>query len=375
MKKIAIFLGDFFWSSIPYDGLELLSMLRLATKNTAAVDLLMFEKDIRLNKVFAGNEKFRFETSAFKEHHPITLKNWGELEKISDDYSLIVTSTHIAPKHRYPHQLKKNIKCGLAVWDIGGSDILTNAVHFATTFFVKGPIWKTWLEQLGHTDKNIAITGSPHYDNYSNFNKANARKSICTKYAILEHKMIVLITPSNTSHHDQYKQNLNLFEQLYNHKNIHILIKTYPHDYVFYENEAQYSGICRRPTGNKPLYELIKTQFPQTTVINSEDHFLAMMGSDAIFNISGSHIAWETYLTQTKCFTSNYETQKYYKNVSYLPKEIIYPDHLVNIHIDKIEDIFDNKTMPDFSKMNSYIMKPEYSATQNICNILINKYY
>ena len=46
MKKVAVFLGDFFWSSIPYDGIPLYNLLNKHFET----DLIMFSNDIRLNK-------------------------------------------------------------------------------------------------------------------------------------------------------------------------------------------------------------------------------------------------------------------------------------------------------------------------------------
>ena len=56
MKKIAVFLGDYFWSSVPYDGLDVQDRLMWTVDRD--VDLLMFSQDIRLNKTFDGHEHY-----------------------------------------------------------------------------------------------------------------------------------------------------------------------------------------------------------------------------------------------------------------------------------------------------------------------------
>ena len=60
-KKIAVFAGDLFWSSIPYDSLN---VYREVSKQYNC-SFVMFENDLRLTKKFSGNEKFYFDKSLF----------------------------------------------------------------------------------------------------------------------------------------------------------------------------------------------------------------------------------------------------------------------------------------------------------------------
>ena len=46
MKKIGIFAGDLFWSSCPYECLDVFR----SVSREFETDLIMFESDIRLNK-------------------------------------------------------------------------------------------------------------------------------------------------------------------------------------------------------------------------------------------------------------------------------------------------------------------------------------
>ena len=122
MKRIGIFLGDWFWSSVPYDGLVLYHYL----KKTYNVDLILFKDDIRLNKNdFTGTE-FYFDKSKFTECENLrVVDNWNSMNKLTEDYELIITTPILAPKVREGYNKPLKSKCPVAVWDIGGVDILT----------------------------------------------------------------------------------------------------------------------------------------------------------------------------------------------------------------------------------------------------------
>lgn len=365
MKKIAVFLGDFFWSSVPYDGYRLLKQLQ---KNLdVQVDFLMFEKDIRLNKKFSGKEKFIFDTNIFKsESNLITLKSWNDLYTISKDYHLIITSTHIAPKTRYPSDIRSKKKCLFAAWDIGGLDIMTNAIHFADLYFVKGRNWKKWLCDKGLKDENIFITGSPHYDDYI-IQSYDEKKRIdfFKKYSLNKDLKTLLICPSNPgSHKEHFEQNITQLQKLVNLSkklDLNLLLKTYPHDYVFYENETPLSGIYRRIYNDKPHYQFLNSIFPELTVVESQDHHSAIMFSDIMFNMSGSHVAWETHFSKCKSYSTNYKDKKYYGQVSYL-KDVKLPDEIYNIHVDNITDF--DLSCKEILKDNDYIIR-----TDSVSNI------
>lgn len=347
-KKIAIFLGDCFWSSTPYDGIPLYNFL----KNHYSVDFLMFESDIRLNKVFNSSEKFNFDTKKFKNLSNLKkIKNWDDLYNASLNYSLIITSSRIAPKTRFPFKSKKSrslIECPIAVWDIGGADILTDAVQFADYFFVKGPIWKKWMIKMGYDEKTIFITGSPHYDKYLEEYETHAIEKVLNRQQFnekydLKYEKRILLAPSNpASHTKQFNESMNSLEtmvRLCEKNNIELLLKTYPHDYIFYDNEIPYSGIYKRKYTNKPQYQYIADMFPTIKIVESQDHFAAVKHVDKIYNMAGSSIAWETFFTNSVSYSTNFKKQKYYKKLSYLPEYIEFPDEEMNIHVDNCEQI------------------------------------
>jgi UDP-N-acetylglucosamine 2-epimerase len=284
-----------------------------------------------------------------------------------------LSSVHIAPKVRYPHNIKNNVKCPIACWDIGGADILTNAIHFSTFYFVKGKNWKLWLSDLGVNEKNVYVTGSPHYDFYE---KVCDVKEFDKKYNI-ENKKKVLICPSNPSAHKvQFSENINVLRELIEEskkRDVKVLIKTYPNDYLFYDNEENYTGVYRRYSKNfsdLPQYENLKSIFPELEVVESQDHFEAVSHCDAMFNMSGSHISWETHFTKNQCYTSNHTNKPYYKSVNYL-KNVIYPDDIYNKEIVSVQEIFSFKDV--IKEENDYIER--CNSIQKIVEIIKGMLY
>ena len=358
-KKIAVFASDWFWSSIPYESLN----VYLELCKSYNCDFLMFGKDIRLNKEFQGHEKFYFDPDKFKKATGLkTLDSWDDLAKISSNYDLIILSSHLAPKSRWPFlggadrfkSFRDRMKCELAVWDIGGADILSNAVHFADHFFTKGPLWAKWLEKMG---KNAYTTGTPHYDYYLDEcpNIAGtpiSEDKFVSKYGLSEGKRRVLVLPSNPGsarHNEQLQQNMSAIQGLCEMEEIDVLIKTYPHDYLFHEDDSAYTGVYKRGTGfsgahqggvvesQRSQYQYISDMFPQVKAVESQDHFSAIKYCDLIFNIAGSHVAWETVFTQAKSFSMNYKNKPYFGKLPYLPDYIRFPDELLNHEVRRVE--------------------------------------
>lgn len=325
MKKIAVFLGDMFWSTVPYDGLS----LQIAAKEKfGTCDLIMFSNDVRLKRydVFSKNDSLR------------VIETWSDLYKISSEYSLIVTSTHIAPKTRYPHDIKKMMKCPMMAWDVGGADILTNAPAFATYYCVKGNIWKSWL---GCVSENVFVTGSPHYDGYFNQHDLDAT---CAKYDVKNDEFVLVATSNPRSHLEQFNQNLKHIKEL--QKRTQVIIKLHPLDHMGVERDAPYSGIYDRGT--------LKDAFNGFKIAEPADHHALMKACSRLFNAAGSHIAWETYLSKKPSVTMNYSDKKYFCGVSYI-KGVKYPDALCNVEVDSIDGAL-IASLPSFCGMEEYIL-------------------
>jgi len=172
--------------------------------------------------------------------------------------------------------------------------------------------------------------------------------------------------------------------------NTEALLKTYPHDYVFYEQgenpnpklscctgtgcSCQFTGLYHRRLQFVqdrecviPQHTWIESQFPNIKVIDSQDHFSAVKHCQKIFNIAGSSISWETYLTSSKAFSMNYSNKEYFSALSYLPKNIIFPDKSMNHEITNAEEVFSDPVV-DKKSCDGFILK-EYSL-KNIKNSL-----
>lgn len=382
MKKVAVFLGDHFWSSTPYDGLNLYHELN----KHMHTDLIAFNEDIRLNKEYEGWEKFHFDPKEFKVPNLRTVKHWDEVTKISGEYNLIICQAKVAPKTRCPfppmeqttsdgksvlHAGLQNgdgfFDCPIAVWDIGGCDLLHNSVQFANYYFVKGPIWKEWLVKMGWPEKNVFVTGSPHYDYFFDSDKnvvgaCISEQEFLQKYSLDKTKKKILLMPSNpSSHKEQFEKNLEELHNIVNlcsENDIELLVKTYPHDYVFKENEDPYTGIYRRAYTDRPQYEFMRDTFPSVKIIESQDHHAALKYSDKVFNMAGSHVAWETFYTNSVSYAIGYKDKKYYKQIPVLKHldYISFPDDLMNVHMDDLTDIVHKDFKTEKEKCNDWFL-------------------
>ena len=368
MKKIGVFLGDLFWSSAPYDGLNLYHEL----SQHFETDLLVFNRDIRLNKKFKGYEKFLVPNLK-------RLKNWRQLQNMSSEYSLIISQAKIAPKTRFPFPYRQRSKnqvffhCPIAAWDVGGCDLLIDSVMFADYFFVKGPIWKEWLIKMGYKENRVYVTGSPHYDYFFDSDKnvvgsTLSEEDFLKKYSLDKDKKKILLMPTNpSSHKEQFNKNFKQLDEMVNlcdQNNIELLVKTYPHDYVFFENEGRRTGIYKRRYTNKPQYQFMSEKFPSMTVIESQDHHAALKYSDKMFNMAGSHVAWETFYTKSVSYGIGYKDKKYYKQVPALKhlNFISFPDDLMNIDAENLSDIVHQDLQTQKTECNQYFLN-EVSVT------------
>ena len=215
---------------------------------------------------------------------------------------------------------------------------------------------------MGEDESKIFVTGTPHYDGYldefepHSLDPILSEKEFKEKYQLKQDSTKILIMPCNpSSHRKHFEDNLAQLKKIYKlaeKHNVEFLIKTYPHDYVFYEDEIAYSGVYKRPyTYNVPQYTFLKEQFPKAKILESQDHHSAMKYCDKLFNISGSHVAWESYFTKIISNSLNYEEQPYYVNVNFLPEWVKYPDDLLNCNLQNIESVLrykdTNKSMCD----------------------------
>lgn len=382
--KIAVLIPDFFWSSIPYDGLPI--FYELSKDND--VDLIIFRKDIRLNKKFIGCEKFKFDVNEFNKIKKLKIiETWDDFYKISQDYFMVLSGVHLAPKGSRRPKILDGIKCKFATIDIGGSDSLFVDANY---YFLKGLNWIDFLKnQRSHVKMDGKFqafnTGTPHYYHYSYLNEdipaANPINKIdfFKKYNLNLDKKIILVMPSNpAAHSDHFFENMALmhkFEIEAQKNGYSILIKTHPTDYLFYESDEQYSGTFnRRMKSGKdyskkdldcPQYKFLGEKLQSSVIIESQDHFAAMLYSDKLFNMSGSHVAWETVFTNANSYTKGFEGREYFNGAKYLHPATKFPDSSINVSVNQIEDIFITEIKPN-KKLHSFINKE--NSLKNIAN-------
>jgi hypothetical protein len=377
-EKIAVFIGDYFWSSIPYDCLPLHKYL----SESFDTDLIMFNQDIRLRKTkdkFDGC-LFKFDNKDFvRSKNLILINDWNEFYAISGNYNLILRGPHIAAKGRRPGvEFMQLIKCKNAVIDIGGSDILQSNADY---YMVKGEEWVGHLMSLPFNGgikrkpDHIFVTGTPHYDPYHvdsilGQDKPLGRKDFYTKYGLSKEKRLLLVVPSNPSAHcKQFSDNMasmNKLVKIADREGYHVAIKTYPHDYVFHEPCHQYNGVYIKWLGgsdgvktNKSMamYEYILKHVPGVFIVESQDHFSVMMAADRLFNMSGSHISWETFFTSATSYAVGFEGQPYYCGSERLPREVRFPDEKFNVHLKDVEDVVTSNLISDKSGLEKFILR------------------
>jgi len=380
-KKIAVFAGDLFWSSIPYDALNVYKTIFKHYR----CSLVMFENDIRLTKNFTGNEKFYFDKSLFKKCEGlVTVKNWSEFKTLTKDYDLVLSGPKFFPKTRRPGVSLDDINSKWVLWDIGGADILTDCSSIRPhASLVKGPLWKSWCEKI-YKNSTAYVVGSTHYDYYfddfSGFGVPINRDDFFKKYQLDKTKSTLLIAPSNpSSHTKQLLENMKHIDSLVDlcEKNrIQIILKTYPNDYVYHEKDGYGTGIYKRQSvlgSKKTQFQFFEDTYKSIRVVDSQDHFSAIKYSDFLFNISGSHIAWETMFSKCKSFSMNYSKQKYFGGVSYLPQYVKFPDDIINAEIQKLDSFIslkDDQNVLVEEKMSSWISKTLF---ENQVNDALNK--
>ena len=377
-EKLAVFIGDYFWSSIPYDGLPLHKCL----SESFDTDLIMFNQDIRLRKTkdkFNGC-RFNFYNKNFvRSKNLVLIKDWNEFYAISRRYSLILRGPHIGAKGRRPGvEFRELTRCKTAVVDIGGSDILHSDADY---YMVKGEEWighlnaLPWKHVARPKPESVFVTGSPHYDPYHvetipGHDKPLDRKGFYIKYGLSTNKGIILVVPSNPSAHcKQFADNMESMNKLVgraDREGYHVAVKTYPHDYVFYEKSNEYSGVTKKWVGgldgvntNKSMsmYDYIMKHVPGVFIVESQDHFSVMMAADRVFNMSGSHIAWETIFTNATSYAVGFEGQPYYCGSAKLPKEVRFPDDKVNVHLKSVEDVVTSKLVSDKGNLEKFICR------------------
>ena len=377
--KIGVFGGDLFWSSCPYECLNVYEDV----SSSFETDYILFKDDIRINKKFTGNEEFFFEKERFLNCPGLRIiEDWTDFYKISSEYDAILCRCKVAPKTRFPEDMKTRASCPIIAWDVGGLDILTWEARHATHFLVKGKKWLDYITQVkpeSHGKSEISLC--PQYDPYYRKDLKHglplSRDKFFKKYNLDLNKSTLLITPSNPGSHTQhFDQNIEVLKRISlaaQDKDYQVIVKTYPHDYVFYENELPYSGIYKRRYTNKPQYEFLRERIENISIIESQDHYSAMLLSNKVFNMSGSSIAWETFFTNGTSYSINFKNKPYYKNVKYLPENISFPDDVFNIDMESYTEIFQNNSQVEKEISSDFFTRSDKDNISNKLKVILNE--
>lgn len=360
--RIGVFAGDLFWSSCPYEHLNIAN----AISEHCGVALIMFEKDIRLNKSFTGSEKFRFETELYKNFsHLRVIKDWQDLVTISSDYDFIVSNCKVAPKTRIPSMLAKrgSLHCPIVVLDVGGTDQLTDCPH-ADLAVSKSVYWAENVASMWNIP--TVSLGCHQYDYYLSddmmIGSRMSKSDFSSKYQVNPEKSL-LVSPTNPgSHLDMYRVGMNSLEKVCRHfadRGYSLLVKTYPHDYMRHEREEAFTGVYKREspfTSGKSQYEHLSKEFG-LTVVESQDHHAAVSWSKYMYNMSGSHIGWETHFTDCRSFSVGYGKQSFFGLVTARGKKYAVPDPYTTADLESADDLarIPERTVSDSEKTRPFM--------------------
>ena len=350
--RVGIFGGDLFWSNHPY---EVFNFYQKIKTELGSASLILFKDDIRLNKTFSGREKFYFDKNIYAQCEDlITVKGWKDFCKLSEKFDLIYTSCKLFPKTRHVPNIREHLKCKVCAWDVPGIDILVDSQYFASQWIVKGQMWKEYLLNAPRTDKlvkenQIKIDTCPAFRRYVSKNLINPvmkKNEFLRKYNLDSEKKTLLIAPSNPgSHKSLFNENLrliNLVVDVFLKNDFQIILKTYPHDYIFYENQKIHSGVYKRKNfldSSMPQYEFLKRSInSDITVVESQHHHEVILYSDFLYNMSGTSLSWETYYSECQSFSISSEKKNVYKNLSYLPG-CYFPHDKFNISLENDEKV------------------------------------
>jgi hypothetical protein len=349
--RIGVFAGDLFWSACPYEHLNIAHYL----SKECDTDLLMFEKDIRLNKKFEGREKFRFDPSLYQNFPRLrVLKSWDDLASASSDYAAILSNCKIAPKTRMGDipRSKKSLRCPMVALDAGGTDQLTDCPH-ADLAIAKSPLWAERVSAMW--DIPAIALGCHQYDYYFMDNIEHGRRlteqQFADKYRVNPRRSL-LIAPTNPgSHLDMYRVGIESIEKVceaFSRHGYALLVKTYPHDYLFHEAESPLTGVYRRSSPHSdglPQYEYLAKKFG-LTVVEGQDHHAAVSWCRFMYNMSGSHVGWETHFTGCRSFSVGYKKQSFFGLVTARGKKFSVPDPFTTIDLDGIDGLPDVPDRP-----------------------------
>ncbi len=375
MKKVAVFGGDIFWTSCPYEMLDVYKCL----DKKVQTDAILFASDIRLNKIFEGPEKYFFSVEKYRSIENLKIiDSWESFFVLSREYDFILCSSKIFPKTRMV-KIPNNVFSKMVFWDVGGADQLTDVVEMhrgirkTVNAMTKGPAWKAYIDKYNPENTGLVTSGgTPQYDpyfyTYQGYHNVLSRDDFRKKYNITSEK-IFLVAPTNpSSHREMTEKNIKNIDFLLNDiqkKNIDasVALKTYPNDYLFFEKDGA-AGVYKRKfykDNSTPQHLFFEKKYPEIKIIESQDHHSSLLNSDYLFNVGGSHISWETFFTGCESFSCSYEDQPFFGGVSYLPDFVKYPDKFMNQDMKEFDVEIAMRTKNMKSTAQTFFEKTKFS--------------
>lgn len=359
MKKICYFSNVFFPKN-PYLDFNIFHYLN---DNDMNITLILKDDDIRLHGIENKKTLISFNYNDYKKiKNIIIIKDFNELKNITKKFHLFLCTNLVIDRLKINHEnFFKLIQTKKCVIDICGYDIVKKGYFntYVDYLLVKGKIMKEWLVKMNFDEKNIHVVGSPLFDYCSNHNlKKNliskSKKDFYNTYNLDVNKKTLLLTTTNlrssrtsmnAENYKEIKSLYNKFKDLYN-----FILLSYPLDYLFYEINTKY-----RRSENKdscPDYNYIKKNLKNIKIIYANDNYDALKYCDYIFHLSAGALSIETLLLYNKLsFTMHFKDKDYYKKKIGYSKHIEFPDDKINIHLNKIDDIFNYSV--DINQINS----------------------
>ena len=396
--KTAIYFGDVFWSTIPYQGLSLYYEL---SKKMEVLPIFN-TGDIRLHKKWRGDEKFRFNTSLFKEIPFIESSDLLSTLKSCNIKTLII-SLQMQFKANFSARNRSIAQSGIDIflYDCGGCDSFFINSHgdkhlWWSKFFIKSNYFKKCLSDplvstkikkslnlplglIKHED--VIPSGcidydelSPNYDFHIK-NDVLDKISFCKKYNLDPNKKIISYIPGNPSVNHKYVKLLselnNLLLELQSDFGYQVCFKSHPNDYISSESPSEYSSIHPRAqmggySGPRHLCE----GFNNFTTIEAQDGYNLYRSCD--FGVTDlSHSGFELGFLNKKCFSYKMKEYEGWHMVEDLC-ESCYVD--CNDEADFKDKIlsFDLKTDIEPNSLKDYFGDLSGSSYKNISSEILN---
>lgn len=388
--KIALYFGDCFWSTVPYQGLSLYYEL---SKQIEVLPIFN-TRDIRLHKKWRGDEKFWFNTDFFKD---IPFIESSDLPSTLQSHSIkhLIMSSQMQEKSVFANRNLSIFKngCNIYLYDCGGGDFvwLNSKSHpWWNKFFIKSDYFKKCL-----IDPNIGVRGkkfygvplgdpraidiipsgcleydelSPEYEFPFRIDVLN-KEQFCKKYNLDVNKKIISYMPGNPGPNHKYRKLLselnNLLLELQVDFNYQVCFKSHPNDYISSENTSEYSSIHpRAQRGGYPRPRYLCEGFDKFTTIEAQDGYNLYRCCD--FGVTDlSHAGFELATLNKKCFSYKMKDYEFWSVLEELSSDCYIDCGSTKELKEKILNYKHETTLTD-ADLNNYFFTKNGNAYKNI---------